>query len=920
MKGQWFKRILEILPPGVSLTLFGLVSIDPGSVAQHLVNEDGTNRDEIIGELKDLKSNSVSWFDELKTILEIHGIDTQEKFDKLISILSGIYENNIESLPDYDDYLKFVIKDLSEWQTRYAPMFAKFKTLTLFARVASQENNLPSQELIELIHKNNSLVILGSAGSGKTTTLKKVALDHAFNFIQQKPDNYIPIIIPLRDYGGVSLKELIDSILKPWKIELKKIEQDLRKGKFLIIFDGLNEVPPQFRTQCFQEIRNFSREYRFNRFLYTSRSFEYKDEWISTNNENPILACEIDALTKEQIEDCIYRYFDEEKELAVQLIYQLKIHDSIVWANNKSLARLASTPLLLQMLILTFREKRRIPKNESELLFGFVNEILLKIEPGKSAAVINPDIKKALLATIAWTMHQDSLSSIDKRRAFSMFLKRLEELKQTGIAAITSDSNQIWQELQNNHLIIDTNDLVYWPHPLYQELFVGLSLREKCFEDDWTPKFTEIYMQFRSIEAKWYGNSSFEAGLRMLEVTPHPHRLNGLSLIAMINPSLAKEAFARFEPEHNPGLMDEFSTIVKKDLLSDKWRGENHRNLLMCINHISDSNFCSLFSDSAILCSSWEGRCQAAAFLWSHCDKLLALEILKNMCANDPDAQARKTAFNILINSAALVDESIYSFLTQRVFDENQSFLLDPQLHLTKLLDSVFVVRMLVDSAKKETNLTKKNRAVWCLGKSQIHDLEAQKILINLTRKSNDDEVRIEAVDALAAYSSNSTVKTLNNLIKNDSSKLVRINAVNSLRSIGNVKTISSIISALSDNEDSVIETAISALIDWNEKERQIVNQLLQTLRDNNLPSKILLTLSRIALKTVDPKIKATICKELRYHRNEQDKYVRLQIALALRVYDPSLSNDILRELSNDKDKMIRENAQEIINDWNIEM
>ena len=45
-----------------------------------------------------------------------------------------------------------------------------------------------------------------------------------------------------------------------------------------------------------------------------------------------------------QIEDYIRRYFDGQKELAGKLIFELKIHDSQVWENSKSLARLAGAP------------------------------------------------------------------------------------------------------------------------------------------------------------------------------------------------------------------------------------------------------------------------------------------------------------------------------------------------------------------------------------------------------------------------------------------------------------------------------------------------------------------------------------------------------------------------------------------------
>jgi hypothetical protein len=51
-------------------------------------------------------------------------------------------DKEAEAQPDYGAYLDYVIASLRQWQRRYAPMFAKFKSLTLFARVTVSCQNL----------------------------------------------------------------------------------------------------------------------------------------------------------------------------------------------------------------------------------------------------------------------------------------------------------------------------------------------------------------------------------------------------------------------------------------------------------------------------------------------------------------------------------------------------------------------------------------------------------------------------------------------------------------------------------------------------------------------------------------------------------------------------------------------------------
>src|SRR5688500_17665769 len=128
MKFQWLKHLLEKVPPGVSISLPG-VSVDPGSLAQYFADEDDAHKDEILAEVTNLKHDVGIGFQNLRADLEAKGIDTKEKFDELLGAILQIYANikqfdEVVFPPSYEDYLKFLIAGLYEWQRRYAPMFA----------------------------------------------------------------------------------------------------------------------------------------------------------------------------------------------------------------------------------------------------------------------------------------------------------------------------------------------------------------------------------------------------------------------------------------------------------------------------------------------------------------------------------------------------------------------------------------------------------------------------------------------------------------------------------------------------------------------------------------------------------------------------------------------------------------------------
>ena len=282
--------------------------------------------------------------------IEKNTLDLKEGQQKIYDEVTGKkLISEAEKVLYFRANLVHVISELKEWETRYAPMFAKFEKLTLFAQVKSPSSQ--PEPLLNLISRCPKLVILGPAGSGKTTTTQKVTLEYAQNAFRGKLGAKTPIFVPLRDYGEQNLRQLINTTIKFCGLSVNNIEDDLSLGELLLVFDGLNEIPIDRREVCFSELRNFLREFPTNRYIFTSRTLDYQDNWLSSGSrEFPV--CEIQGLTKGQIESYIFRYFKDQESKAESLINELELHTDEVWENRKSLARLAGVPLLLQMTLL----------------------------------------------------------------------------------------------------------------------------------------------------------------------------------------------------------------------------------------------------------------------------------------------------------------------------------------------------------------------------------------------------------------------------------------------------------------------------------------------------------------------------------------------------------------------------------------
>ncbi len=109
------------------------------------------------------------------------------------------------------------------------------------------------------------IAILGEPGAGKSTLAKMLAI----NYAQNGPR--IPIFISMGLYSGQN--NLIDMSSTP--IDDWIIDRLLRAGRFLIIFDGFNEVDLDLRAHAARSIVDFISKHSKNQFVITCRTAEY---------------------------------------------------------------------------------------------------------------------------------------------------------------------------------------------------------------------------------------------------------------------------------------------------------------------------------------------------------------------------------------------------------------------------------------------------------------------------------------------------------------------------------------------------------------------------------------------------------------------------------------------------------------------
>ncbi|HEX8437629.1 hypothetical protein [Archangium sp.] len=362
------------------------------------------------------------------------------------------------------------------------------------------------QDCLELANQEKLLNVLGSPGAGKSTflcrlglealrprrawsdsILKSLGLKAGLNVGDYSRYNHecLPVLLELRRFrtDEIDVIRLIQNELEICGLpeSNKLIKNLLDGGRFLLLLDGVDEVPGDKLDKAIMHMRDFMDRYSGNRFVVSCRTAFYKDYFSRFRD---VLLADFDD---QQVASFVHNWFrsaqDRQQGIADEFLSILED------PTNASAKELASTPLLLTFLCLTYDDRQRLPPNRSEL-YRQALEILME-RWAASKRVHNEPIYREfharlevqMLAEIAASNFRDNRYFFTRRE----LNKRISDFLRDELHAPKHlDSDQVLNaiEVQQGLIVQRAQDAWSFSHLTLQEYLTAVWYESKQHFDE----------------------------------------------------------------------------------------------------------------------------------------------------------------------------------------------------------------------------------------------------------------------------------------------------------------------------------------------------------------------------------------------------------------------------------------------------
>ena len=778
------------------------------------------------------------------------------------------------------------VEDRKRKQQQQTPMLFNFDLMveTIKSKQPERDQNQEETERLPVLeglrkYAADHVLLVGRPGSGKSTALVQLLADEG---IQGK----IPVLVELR-YYQTSVLELVRNFLKRHGVLLDStdIERLLFEGQFLLLIDGVNELPSEAARQ---DLTQFRQDYQKRTpMIFTTRDLGVGGD---LGIEKKL---EMQPLSADQMSEFVRKYLPQQGEPMLQQL-------------GDRLREFGETPLLLMMLCDLFKSRGKIPSNLG-LVFRLFTESYSK--------QIKQDIKVSdnqsrkfwsdLLQQLGFVMTRGDNPDQPEEISVAITKTKAEEiltnylLKKAVVNPNVCAKNWL-DDLLNYHLIQQSGDLIEFRHQLIQEYYTAEYLLKQL------PRLSDQQLQQNYLNyLKWT-----EPLVLMLQLVDNKKQANrvvrlGLDVDGQLGVRLAGAVKPEFQ-EHTVELVArlEVSTLLKVQLLGITGSEKAIPELSKCLD---DENYYVRRSAAEALGKigtevaidtliklldddNSDLRYRAAEALGKIGTEAAINPLIKLLDDDNSDLRYRAAEALGKIGTEAAIHPLI------KLLDDDNSDLRRSAAYALGIIRTEATIDPLIKLLDDDSSDVRRI-AVEALG---IIGTEAT---IDRLIKLLDDQkfpVRISAAKALGIIGTEAAIHPLIKLLDYDDF-WVRISAADALGKIGTEATIDPLIKLLDDDDYLMRKIAAKAL----EKicTKSAINSLIKLLHDDDY------LVRRIAAKALGKIGTEAAINSLIKLLHDDDYLVRRSTADALGVIGTEATIDSLIKLLDDDHDDVRISA-----------
>jgi NACHT domain len=332
------------------------------------------------------------------------------------------------------------------------------------SRVA--EDTSQGHSISELLDRRSCVVLalIGQPGSGKTTLLAHAARRGARTAVRARLGRRrVPILLALREHAeaivtdsAISLPDVVRAAVGggPGREPGGWWERQLRRGRCLVLLDGLDEVD---HLAVADWVERQIAAHPGNHFVVTSRPYGLPD---SLTAQADVFV--VRPFTADQVQLFVDRWYLAAERHATggssrsaRRAVQMRARESAarltsLLGQHPALQDLAANPLLLTMIATAHRYRGALPGSRADL-YGEICHVLLS-RRGQSKdlpELLSWPAKQALLATLAHQMMRDHVSSLPTGRVLKILGPQLERFS----SSVTGEA--FLDDISRNGLFIE---------------------------------------------------------------------------------------------------------------------------------------------------------------------------------------------------------------------------------------------------------------------------------------------------------------------------------------------------------------------------------------------------------------------------------------------------------------------------------